>query len=80
MNKPLWIVTLALLMLVAACGDSPGSVEPAASKEVPASATASARAYSSYASSLGADDRAEPLEVDKVTAPTSETDDPIDLG
>ncbi len=85
MNKTLrmgvWAAraSLALLPILAACGDSSELVESAAppGNEVPASAAASVQAYTSFAQSLGADDRAEPLGVGMIVPPTSETDEPI---
>ena len=61
-----------------ACGDSPASMPPpeAAANEVPASATVSDAAYVSYTGSLPASDSQEPVEVKKVSAPTSESDEP----
>jgi hypothetical protein len=69
---------LGLCALLAACGDSPETAEPppAAANEVPASATTSSRAYAAYAGSLVASDTREPLDVNKVTPPTSETESP----
>ena len=82
MNKTLrmggW-AALASLTFLAGCGDSSVLVEPVVSNEVPVSATASVQAYTSYAKSLGADDQADPLLVDKVMPPTSETDEPASL-
>ena len=49
---------------------------PVVSNEVPASATASVAAYVQYSGSLAANDTAEPLLVDKVTPPVSETEEP----
>jgi len=71
-------IALGLCVLLAACGDSPETAEapPAAANEVPASATTSARAYAAYAGSLVASDTHEPLQVNKVTPPTSETESP----
>ena len=85
-NKPL----LSILMLtvgLAACGGSDDAPAPApapvpppvASNEVPASATASVAAYSQYAGAQAASEVIEPLDVDKVVPPTSESDEPIDV-
>ncbi len=72
------LLALAAGALLAACGDSPPSAEttPPASNEVPASATASTAAWSQYAASLSASETKEPLDVNKVSAPTSETESP----
>jgi hypothetical protein len=63
---------------LAACSDSPAPeapapATPAASYEVPASATVSAAAYTEFAKSLGSSETTLPLDVNKVTPPTSET-------
>ena len=75
------IAPLMLAAVLAACGDSPTAevpvTPPVASNEVPASATASSTAYSQYAGSLAANDSSEPLDVSKVVAPASETEEPI---
>ena len=71
------VVSAAAIVLLAACGG--GSDGPVADGEVPSSATDSPQAYSAYAGSLAANDSAEPLNVDKVTPPTSETAEPVDI-
>jgi hypothetical protein len=67
------------VMVLAACGGGGGggSSMPPVDNAVPASATASPEAFSNYAGSIGADDQAEPLNVEKVQAPASDTADPI---
>jgi outer membrane lipopolysaccharide assembly protein LptE/RlpB len=68
--------------LLAACGGSTsggGDTPQAAAREVPASALASPRAYSEYALSLRVSDDTEPLAVDKVVAPVSDSEEPIPL-
>jgi hypothetical protein len=72
------LIALGLTAALAACGDSPQTAEvtPPASNEVPASATASPRAYASFAASLTNSDTQDPLDVNKVTPPTSETEEP----
>lgn len=69
----------AVLVLLSACGGSSDAPGPVAEAEVPTSASASPQAYSAFAGSLTADDRGEPLNVDKVTPPTSETAEPADI-
>lgn len=68
----------SLAAALAACGDSPpdADVAPPASTEVPASATASTRAYATYAASLAPSETGAPLDVSKVTPPTSESEEP----
>jgi hypothetical protein len=74
-------VSLTLAAGLAACGGGgDDALPPAADTEVPASATASPEAYSRYAGSLRADDHADPLSVDKVVPPVSETATPIEAG
>ena len=49
------LIPAGLALLLAACGDSPQDIAPTTpppSNEVPASAVASPRAYSTYAASL----------------------------
>jgi uncharacterized lipoprotein YajG len=80
LHHALTLATAALLL--AACGDNPSdspAAPPAASNEVPASATASATAYSQYAGSLAKSETEEPLDVRKVTPPTSETEAPLPI-
>ena len=71
-------ILLGLTAALAACGDNPQTAEvtPPASNEVPASASASSRAYASFAGSLPKSDTQDPLDVNKVTPPTSETEEP----
>jgi hypothetical protein len=78
MNLRNSIIGLGLCALLAACGDSPETADapPAAANEVPASATASTRAYATFAGSLAPSDTHEPLDVNKVVPPTSETEEP----
>jgi len=70
LSTSLWLV---------ACGDSPANMPEASAAEateVPASATANTAAYVSYTGSLPVSETQEPLDVNKVTAPTSDTDEP----
>ena len=72
-------VALSTSLWLVACGDSPASMpetNAAEPTEVPASASANTAAYVSYTGSLPASDSQEPVEVNKVTAPTSESDEP----
>jgi hypothetical protein len=65
--------------LLAGCFDSDDGVAeapPVADTGVPASATASPRAYTQFAGSLAADDRAAPRHLEGVEPPTSETAEP----
>ena len=81
MNMRVFFMLASTAALMAACGDSsvavmdpPPVVQP--SNEVPTSATASTQAYVQYTGSLAASDSTEPLLVDKVVPPTSETEEP----
>ena len=75
--KKLLILT-GLAGALAACGDSPSDAvdAPPGSTEVPASATASTRAYATYTGSLAPSETGAPLDVTKVTPPTSESEEP----
>jgi hypothetical protein len=82
-TRPLLLLACALAL--SACSDNPEPVPPPAGTpaqnggEVPASATASTSAYVGYASSLQPSETDEPLGVNAVTPPTSETDEPAAL-
>jgi hypothetical protein len=68
--------------LLVACGDNPQDAPeapPTTTGQVPASATASPRAYAQFAASLPASESGAPLSVDGVTPPTSETEAPLTL-
>ena len=75
------LILIGLAATLAACGDSPPDAEvtPPESTEVPASATASTRAYATYTGSLAPSETGSPLDVSKVTPPTSETEEPQTL-
>ena len=78
MTKTLWIL-LGAAATLAACGGGGGHDAPPASDTVPPSATASPPAYTSYVGSLPADDTGEPLRLDGVLPPVSDTDEPAPL-
>ena len=76
------LAALGLSLLLAACGDSPQDVAapapaPPSTGDVPNSALATATAYSQFAASLAKTETGQPLDVNGVTPPTSETADPI---
>ena len=78
MNTKQILCASGMLAGLAACGGGGADASPpAADNSVPASATASPEAFSSYAGSIKADDQAEPLNLEKVEVPTSETAEPI---
>jgi len=76
-----WLSIAMLGAVVAGCGGGGGPAPvvvapPAqAGNEVPASAYASSAAYRQYAAALAVSESSEPLDVSKVTPPTSETED-----
>lgn len=78
MRTPVYILALVAAAGLGACGGG-GSFElPApAAREVPASALASPEAFSRYVGSIAPDDTAEPLRVDQIAPPISETAEPI---
>ena len=81
MNKTMTMAGALVLALFAGCGGG-GDREidaMAGAREVPASALVSARAYAEFAGAQKPDDRAEPLEVERVVPPTSETDEPVEI-
>lgn len=76
------LAALCATALLAGCFDSDDDVAeapPTADTGVPASATASPRAYTQFAASLPADDRAAPRHLEGVQPPTSETAEPEPL-
>jgi ABC-type glycerol-3-phosphate transport system substrate-binding protein len=75
------LLSLAVAAGLAACGGGGGGdpVAPAATNEVPASATVSATAYTEFAKTLQNSDVSQPLDVQSVKPPTSETDAPLSL-
>lgn len=80
--KTTQLLVCALLGAVglAACGGDPSHVTPPALTEVPESAAASTAAYTEFTRQQAADETAEPLGLNNFAmAPTSESDDPVDL-
>lgn len=70
-----WAVLGLAGLLLAGCGGGHGG-DPVADR-IPPSATASPEAFTQYLASLPADDGAEPLAVDGLEPPTSETAEPL---
>ena len=67
-----------LASLLTACGDSViDDSTPPPVTEVPASAGDSTTAYVQYTAGLSSSEIATPLDINKVTAPTSESETPI---
>lgn len=70
----------AVLAAVGGCGGhDDGPAVPPAAGTVPASALVSPAAYTAFVGQLPADDAAEPLDLDGVTPPVSDTDEPEDI-
>ena len=71
------VATVAAAGLMAGCGDGPYEPEAAATtpQTVPASATVSTASYTVFAASLAVTETGEPLSVDGVTPPTSESEE-----
>ena len=78
------LAAASTLLALAACGgggnDDNGAAAEDDSSAVPVSALASWQAFSRWVGSRPANDRAEPLLVSDVEAPSSDSDDPIDGG
>lgn len=66
----------ATLALLGGCGGGHDDAPPVATHTVPASALATSQAFTTYVGSLSADDQADPLGLDGVLPPTSDTDLP----
>ena len=82
MNIKLTLALAALAAGLAGCGGGSSEetpVMPAATDDVPTSATASAGAYTSFAAALSSSDTAKPLDISKTRPPTSETAAPMPL-
>jgi hypothetical protein len=72
------LVTAGLAAAIsAACGGGGDAPAAMSDNRVPASATVSVEAFSAYIASLAVDDAAEPLIVDAVEPPLSETGEPV---
>ncbi len=78
MKSKLVLVSAALLAGIAGCGGG-GAGAPVVDNSVPASATTSIEAFVQYLVALALNDGAEPLDIDAVTPPVSETALPIEL-
>lgn len=82
MRSLLTSIPLALLAgaLLTACGGGGGDgAASAGTDEVPTYATTTAEAFTTYTTSLPEEDRIEPLTLDSVVPPTSETAEPATL-
>jgi hypothetical protein len=70
----------AVLAAVGGCGGHDhGPAVPPTAGTVPPSALASPAAYTAFVGQLPADDMAEPLDLEGVTPPVSDTDEPEDV-
>jgi hypothetical protein len=70
---------LAALLSLAACGGGNDNAALAVDDTVPATALASPEAYTGYAAGLPQDERREPLSVDGLVPPASETAEPAPI-
>jgi hypothetical protein len=70
-----WAAAATLLTGLAGCGNNPAEAEPTA-VAIP---TNSSLAYSQFVGSRAPQDAAEPLEVDGLMPPSSDTDEPMAL-
>ena len=81
MNTTKFILMALTAAAVAACGGGGGddsAIDPTGS--VPPDAVGTGAAYADFVGRQTPDDQAEPLDVTGVLPPTSETDEPKDLG
>lgn len=69
----------ASLSLLGACGGGHADAPPVARNRLPPSALVSASAFTRYVGSLPASERADPLGLDGVLPPTSDTDPPATI-
>jgi ABC-type glycerol-3-phosphate transport system substrate-binding protein len=77
-QRPFLLAALGAAALLAACGGgSDGAVPVTAPDTVPASATASPATFTQYVAMQATDDQREPLAVDGLTPPTSDTAEPL---
>ncbi len=85
MNTHNLLGALALAALTAACGGGGSDGDPVApppvvvDNDVPASAMASNDAFTRYAAGLPASESAEPVSLDKLVPPSSETAEPLEI-
>jgi hypothetical protein len=67
---------LSAVLMLSACGGDPAAADPDA---IPSAPAATSMEFSQFVSKRMADDVAEPLDVEAVTPPTSESEEPIDV-
>jgi hypothetical protein len=84
-HRLLTCAVLALAGVLAGCGGGDGEADDTAMAEdatgkVPSSATSSIQAFVGFVGRQAPADQAEPLSLQGATPPTSETDEPMDLG
>jgi hypothetical protein len=70
------VAALSAVLMLSACGGDPAAVDPDA---IPSAPAATSVEFSQFVSKRVADDAAEPMEVEAVVPPTSESEEPIDL-
>jgi hypothetical protein len=80
-----WGLVMAASLSLAGCGNGdddapPPPPPPPAEGVVPPEAVASIQAFVAFLQSLLPDDTAEPLQLNGAVPPTSDTDEPADIG
>jgi hypothetical protein len=70
------LAALSAVLMLSACGGDPAAADPDA---IPSAPAATSMEFSQFVSKRMADDVAEPLDVEAVTPPTSESEEPIDV-
>ena len=76
----LMAASLVTALMLSACGGGSGNSDTAATPDVPDEALVSSEGYTEWAKSLRPSDSADPLNMDRlVTAPSSETAEPVSL-
>ncbi len=76
LRRALGSAALVAAATLSACGGDPAANEPEVIPSLPA---ATSLEFSQYVSKRLPDDTAEPLEVEAVSPPTSESEEPIDV-
>lgn len=75
-STSLLVAVGAATLVLSGCGGGGGDA-PVVPDTVPASATASPEAFTQYVAMQPEDDQREPLRLDGLVPPTSETDEPV---
>ena len=72
-----WSLLFAAALLTACGGGSSSNSEDSGPETVPAAAIASPEAFTQYLAARSDDERREPVAIDDLMPPTSETDEPL---